>query len=703
MTLLEHLDALEHQPDLWPVVLEQMRFLEPGPFQATWFVLVMQLTLQARTRPKARREPLRQQLEALWRLADSRLGPVMPSDTEPPPPLPLMLIVWLLGDYYQTWSELDYWEGWLRSYYPPEQVLSQLAMLLPFLPGWRPATRQRLLKLAMRFLEPAPEPEAHLEALGELTAAARELGQVTQAELLLDEMPLLLDQTGEEQPFLAFSLAMQWLAHGQARQARFALKIWRRSFTAMSAADQFWEARKVLNDLSLSFWLTDKALSLEAFSLLHGWLQDIASWVLARAPVSERRGLLLRLIQLGQRWELPETSEWIAALGLDGLEPVPEAIALAYARTLEPGTGLSEAYDLTLGLPPWLRRLSAEAARPLQLAHWSLPEALERQGNRQMLLLRVAGLLLQHSTGRRHAGRRRRILAWGFELIADLQPDSLSALSDELRSSLKQARPLLSSTSASEALQLADALNSAQAYAGQLARLRTLLERAGSELTSWAKAVLALPPDELGLEHIKTLQNLTDSLPPGWERWDLLLTLAQGQLSHLPWDQVRPLWEQLLNDWPSLDRLDSFDQLRGLASLSLSLAEASVPDKNAWFTRLYGLAESLATQWRPSALAAVGHCQIRSGALKEGLLGLRRIDEPAEQLNALLQVGSVLREIKDPALHPELLDELYFAALSQERSDQAWQGYVAIALARWTVQERPQALKLLREGLGLML
>ncbi len=710
MTLLEHLEALPDQPELWPVVLQQMRFLEPTAFQAVWLVLMLQITLQASKRAKLTAHL--QLREELWRLAENKLGPVYPSPDNPPM-IPMSLVIWVLGAYLETWGHLDYWEGWLRSYFLPDQVLKQLSMMLPFLPGWQDSTRQQMLILAMRFLEPHPEPhpepEQHLELLGDLAESARQIGQNTQAELLLDEMPVLLKQTGEDRPYLAFSLAMQWISHGQARQARFALKIWRQSFNKMSGPDQLWEVERVLSDLSTRFWMLKEPLSLEAFSLLQGWIQDLSNWVSKRSPVYKRRKLLLDLIEIGQHLQLPDSADWLAALGLDNLPPVLQAVALGYARSLHAETGLSEAYEFSEGLPRWLRRLSNEAARPLQLANWHLPEELARYNLHQLLELKTATLLLKNSLKKPHRGHRQRLLKWGFSLLTDLLPSSLNQLQSDIQQHLQEAQSSLTAANREEAEQLDSALICAQNFAHHLALRHQLLEYAGDAFSDWAEAVLALASAEINREQLQSLQQLVQSLPSNSVRWQFNLSLAQGLMTHQAWTDVKPLWDKLFQDWNSLD--EEYDQLRGLTALGLSLAKTPLPDSQSWFERLYRLAESLDPVWRNSALAAVGHCQIRCD-LNAGLAGIARIQAPAEKLKAVLQVSSVLADMRsqNQALKsvkikppPALLKTLKATTQAQTDPASAWQGHVALSQLYWLEQKPQLALNTLRTGLKPLL
>lgn len=622
-------------PRRWPLELRRLRFLPQGAFQGVWLWLIWQQNL-------ARRGPARRKrIDSLWQLAEQKLGPLPEPHAEAEAAVPCELALCLAGDYYQAHGRLDYWEGWLRSYYVPTAVLGHLCRLIPQAPGWKPATRRALLQLAIRFLEPMPSPVTHLACLGELAGAAAALKCRTQAELLLDEMALLLSRLpGEELPARSLELGLEWLAHGQARQARFALRLWQQALRELAPDTQLSECERVLN---LVPGALAGSLSLEAFSLLHGWLQRVGAQLLQAGPQPEARQALLRLYRLGLRLDLPESARWQAALGLAPDAPLRAAAFAAYALACEPWcAGLDEALALArqavAALPAWLGRLGRSGTQPLYTAALSLPHGLAPAIQVLSLHLQTATLLLKQARGSSLRGRRERLIAWGKLLWAEL----LQAL---------RADP-------------------------------ELCDRLAEALLDWIKALAAAAADLSGLDAEIA------GLPAGWGRWRLLLALAQAC------EPETAPWQRLLADWHGLD---AFDQLQAIPALSLALAAAG-PGARVWFEPLYELAAGVELPWRHGAVAAVAQGCLRAGELERALTLYGRIGEPSEQLRALLEALGLVSG-PQAAADPILVSALLASVGRQTLPVLAWQAHLAAAMALRRRGEPEAALAAWAEGL----
>lgn len=656
---------------------------------------------------------LSEQLEKLWQLAQSKLKslPDQPEHT-----LPASVMLWLLGFYQQVWGNLKGWEHWLRKFYAPAQVLES-ASLIPLTPGWKPNTRRALLSFVIGFLEPAPEPETHLEILGELVEVASKLKCQTQAELLLAEMPLLLGQIEAEHTRnaaheilapLAFKLGMQWLRHGLAREARFAVKSWQSSFKALTPDDQLWEIKSMLSGLSW-YWFDahPRQLPLDAFSLLQSWLKQIRLWLQHDCPASEREALLLELLRIARKWQLPEMQELEMALGIASMSPVCKAAVIKYADRLWGPEALDTARTYASALPSWLAgKQSAQAFD--QAYSLEISDQLNPELQAISLELQTAALLLQQEplkVPKRGQKKRQRLLNWGSSLIEPLSQQILNQSRQLIQAGLATAQEQLASSQTNSQVEAAEALtaelNALQSLALQRQHAIELLEYAPRPLENWIQAVLSLPSEELNPEQIEQLADLVlaaESVNP-CQSWDLNLALAEGLLRHRPWSEVRPYWLKLFEHWQQLEEIE---QLRKIAALGLRLASLELPERAGWFKRLKELAFKVDVQWQGSALAAVGHCQIRAAELQAGLETLEQITNPEERLQALLQISSVLKEIKDSRFYPEVMMAILLCAKAQKQSQPAWSGHLAVALAYWVRGEQAESLEIFRQGLAYL-
>lgn len=658
-----------------------MRFLVPEVFHAQAFSLIWQMTETARLKRPSRRS--RQALDSLWPLI---LGKSQVSQPEPKRPIPLILNLWLLAQYFQVWGCFDGWRAWLSSRYTSAQVLQELPLLIPILPGLKPTTRQALLVFAMEWLGHEEAPEAHLEHLGLLTEAAQTLHLQTQSELLLEEMALLLPQQLEsERPRLAFELGMQWLRHGWGRQARFALQAWQSGFARLEWDDQQWEVQHCLSHFEL-YWADLSPLPLEQTSLLHSWLLRLAEWVLRQ---EEETSLFVRALRLALAWGLPEGELWWQTQIADALNepehlqasfygPFYRPLLLGYARALD---SITQAQRLLSILPLEPLRVEPAVLQGLYRASW-YAEDLDDDAQIRLLHLQTLNHLFKHSKGKRRHKLRRQIFAAGAVLLDDLRAPALKQIRSELLAVLRLSPKLVKSPSDWAHQSLKQQLLSAQQLGDRWALAQDLLYQGGGYLRDWISGILAYPPADLAGSPPKQTElrfclAIYASLPAGWERWQMGLGLAKGLLAHWPWEQVRPYWGACF-DW---SELEGYEPLQAFSGLALALSHSTLPDKAGWFEKLAGCIAEIDPDWQSDTWIAVGHCQIRAGLLAEGLQTLAQIPDPEMALQGLLQVGSVLTEIKQNDRYPDLIRAILACVDRQRTSELKWNGYLAAASA----------------------
>lgn len=711
-SLRENLQNLNRQT--WPLlqaqILEQMRFLAPEPFHMLALALLWDLSETARSRRPSRRS--RQGLDALWHLVLAKAQSAPPATDRFPP---LILSLWLMAQYFQVWGQFDGWRMWLCAVYSPARVLDELPILIPVLPGLKPATRQALLAFAIELLGAETRPEKQLVQLGDLTETAQALKLQTQSELLLEEMALLLPtQMESERPHLAFELGMQWLRHGWGRQARFALQTWQTGFAQLEPDDQRWEAERCLSHFEI-YWASLSLLPLEQTSLLHRWLLRLAEWVLRQE--NETR-LLLRVLSLALAWGLPEAETWWQTHVMGQLhadeqqqDPLYRALLLGYARALE---SLAQAETLLAALP--LGPLSCESAeiQHLHRATWQVDQALEQSAQIRLLHVQTLHHLLNHlhKQGKSRKKLRRQVFVAGAALLENLRAPALKRLRKELTQALRSSSPLLKQPNAWSHRALKQNLNSAQALSELWASSQDMLYHGGDILLDWIRAFLAFAPNQgpqserersewaLHLEMcLEMCLDLAAALPAGWVRWQSHLCLAQGLLAHWPWEKVAPYWLSCF-DW---SELEGYEPLQAFAALALALSRSDLPDKPLWFAKMADAVAEIAPEWQADTWIALGHCQIRAGELAAGLQTLAAIPNPEAALQGLLQVGSVLTEIKQNSQYPELIAAILSCAEQQTTPELKWQSYVAVAAILALQGKSQQGLQTFEQAVGLFL
>lgn len=715
-SLSENLQNLNRQT--WPLlqaqILEQMRFLPPESFHMLALALLWDLSEAARSRRPSRRS--RKGLDALWNLVLAKAQSAPPATERFPP---LILSLWLMAQYFQVWGQFDGWRMWLCAVYSPARVLDELPILIRVLPGLKPATRQALLAFAIELLGAETRPEKQLDQLGDLTETAQTLKLQTQSELLLEEMALLLPtQLESERPHLAFELGMQWLRHGWGRQARFALQTWQTGFAQLDADDQRWEAERCLSHFEI-YWADLSLLPLEQTSLLHRWLLRLAEWVLRQE--NETR-LLWRVLNLALAWGLPEGETWWQTRVMGQLQADEQqqdslyrALLLGYARALE---SLTQAETLLAALPLGPLSCESEEIQHLHRATWQVDQALEQSAQIRLLHLQTLNHLLNHlhnhmnKQGKGRKKLRRQIFRAGAALLENLRAPALKRLRKELTQVLRSSPPLLKQPSAWSHRALKQNLLSAQHLSELWASSQDMLYHGGDILLDWIRAVLAFPPNHrpqserersewaLGLEiGLEMCLDLAAALPAGWVCWQSHLSLAQGLLAHWPWEKVAPYWLSCF-DW---SELEGYEPLQAFASLALALSKSDLPDKPLWFAKLADSVSQIAPEWQADTWIALGHCQIRAGELAAGLQTLAAIPNPEAALQGLLQVGSVLTEIKQNHRYPELIAAILSCADQQSTLELKWQGYVAAASALALQGKSHPGLQTFKQAVGLFL
>ncbi|MGE3728226.1 MAG: hypothetical protein AB7I41_21910 [Candidatus Sericytochromatia bacterium] len=690
-SLRDNLQNLNRQT--WPLLIEQMHFLGPEVFHALAFNLIWQLTETARSKRPARRS--RSGLDLLWPLVLAKTQ--KPAADRFPP---VILSLWLMAQYFQVWGRFDGWQQWLCTVYTPAQILDELPYVIPVFPNLKPATRQALLAFAIELLGVEPQPEKHLAQLGLLTEAAQTLQLHTQSELLLEEMALLLPtQLEAERPRLAFELGMQWLRHGWGRQARFALQSWQAGFATLEPEDQRWELERCLSHFEI-YWADLSGLPLEQTSLLHSWLLRLAEWVLRQE--ADNLGLL-RVLNLALAWGLPEAEIWwqtrvlgLLKAGEKGQDPFYRALLLGYARALD---SLSEAQTLLESLPLWPLQCDLAVIQRLHRATWYPSEALESTAQIRLLHLQTLNHLLKHSKGKQKRKLRRQIFEAGAALLDSLRAPYLNRIRQELMELLRLSPKLLKNPHAWAHQELRQHLLSAQHLGGFWARAQDILYHGGESLRDWIDGILAYPPAELAQTELALCLEIYASLPAGWPRWQITLGLAEGLLAHWPWEKVLPYWQACF-DW---SELDGYEPLQAFSSLALALSRAPLPDKPLWFEKLAGGIAVIDPQWQADTWIALGHCQIRAGLLATGLQTLASIRDPEAALQGLLQVGSVLTEIKQNNQYPALIDAILACLERQAVPELKWYGYLTAASALALRGKSAQGQATFHAGVALFL
>ncbi|PIQ28551.1 hypothetical protein COW36_12740 [bacterium (Candidatus Blackallbacteria) CG17_big_fil_post_rev_8_21_14_2_50_48_46] len=673
----------------WQELLEQLRFLPPKEFLLLWYWLLACLTEEASTSPPSRRSRrLLQKRQELWHLFANKS---LSEFEELQELLPLEGVLLLLGRDLQVWKDPTVWQPALPRLYPCSLLILQLAPMIRMVPDWSRSLKQLLLRLAIQWLESVAGAEIQLELLGELTQIAQGLGLQTQAELLLEEMAVLLSQSPlQNQAGLAFDLGLVWLRSGYARPARFALKRWKETFPHLSQEAQRVELERMLFQLNYLELETVQG-PLDRFSLLQAWVRELGSKYQGLTEESENG--LLRLTKLVAGWQWPVEQNWLVDLKLEDLSPVQRAVYLGYREALG---DQDAARALLAELPVWLARWGEASAAPLFREYWFCSHELRGEAKALLLHLQTATHLLKHSSGKRYQARRRQILAWGFSLIQPLTVSELKRQQKSLLKALSQGRKWILQDSPVAAQALMATLENALQEAQDWALAQEMRTESPWELRDWVAAVLALPAQELSSEHVKLLVAFLQARLPGWGHWILCLEMAQGLLPHLPWHEVKPYWQALFTDW---DTLEAYQPLQALSALGLALAQHPPPEQEAWFAELKQRVEMIAPEWRADALGAVGHTQIWAGQLAAGFATLREITPVQAQLASFLRLGTVLRESNQWARYPEVMVEILACARRQTDPLSQWQGFLGVALVAWARADYSAGLKAMRDGI----
>lgn len=661
-----------------------MRFLPPETFHSLALGLIWQLTETAALQRSTRRS--RPALALLW---SAILKRCQKKQALAPAALPDILVLWLLARYFQVWGQFDGWQTWICVLCPRPHLLDTLTLLAPRLPGFKPATRRALLAFGLELLAPPPAPEVYLRQLGALAELAQNLKRATQADLLREEMMLLLTQEAESlPPRVAFELALQWVQQGEVQPARLAFQRWYQAFGQWTPEDQHWELGHCLSHLLL--FLPDLShLRLEQTHLLHQWLLRMAEWFFCQEDAE--KGLLWQMLSLACAWGLPEAENWWEArLPLSVNQPTgPQPplyrpLLLGYARALG---------DLA-----WAERLLAEMPLPLNCdsaliqslyqRYWTRHEDVGDAAQIRLLHLQTLVHLLNHSRGKRRKRLRRQIRLMGTALLAPVRATHVKGLRKALKQLLRENTALLKQEHAWAHSHFLQNLHAAQELGEAWALSQDMLISGSDVLRDWITGILAYPADELTREDISLCRELHEAQAPGWPRWQMRLSLAQGllahrclahrRLSHEPGHSVARDWQACL-DWSDLE---GYEPLQACSGWALALSQSELPDKPAWFAKLAQALPQIDPEWQADCWVALGHCQIRAGDVSAGLQTLEALSDPEMALQAVLQVGSVLTESKQNDQYPLLMAAILRCVERVHQPQQKWQGYLAVAAAQ---------------------
>lgn len=686
-------------------LIAKLVFLSPQSFQAAWLGLMWQLNTRPLKQSKKRQAELR---SALWQMTWQKLKS-WPDGAEQKAIVPLELALYQLAQDYQSYQDWAYWEILLRTWYPQSQLLDRFSVLLSHLPGIKPATRKALFGFGIRFLAPNLPDEQHLDALGDMVQAAQKLKYQTQAELLLDEMVLLLEQQpSTEQLQLSADLILQWMKAGYGRQARFALKLWRQQFQALNVEQQVEHLDKLLFSLS---WRIPRhyKFKLDDFSLLQSWLNAI--WNVVPENVDyPYADLKSKLCLLAHQWHLPEAQTWLNQQIhdafqhdlVDDTEFVQQAAwhylkALHALHTWEPEKAQTLAIQIAQSLPYFMHRWNPDLSWTLEAIR--LNETYDRSLIRQLFHLQTAALLVQIPAIQKSASRRQKLIDWGFDCVQTWTQSELADLQTQILSALKQAPSFVRQANLESAQNLYGQMLSLEHWAHQRQRAYEVFENELNSLELWLNTVLALKPEWLSEQHLCVIQDLVKACPDPNKGWKLNLILAASLGPHLPWEAIKPYWLLLFELWP---QLDEYEQLSSIASIGLALAKVKPPETNFLFAHLLLCAQQVSNDFRADAIKAVGHCQIRAGLIAEGLETLALIKNASERLHALWQIGSVLNEVKDRNLYPEVMQMMLQTAQAQSKPEFVWKAYGAVSLAYCLKQDFKQALGHYLDGLNFV-
>lgn len=257
------------------------------------------------------------------------------------------------------------------------------------------------------------------------------------------------------------------------------------------------------------------------------------------------------------------------------------------------------------------------------------------------------------------AGRDRLPGAEEAEVLLEVfDPERLDAARAETGRLLEEARATLARVGA-PALEVGALLEDARWALEPLARLERWLQERHFPWLDWVRALgdAALrgrSNPELTKAFLRAFEGL--QAPPLPPRQRLELAQAEGRLRAAVGRDPWPALEQAVEQVPLMDEIDGLGAFADLALLGARPELA--PWRDALFARLADLVPGFAPEWHSDLWAALTHTRVRAREIPQALALLARQPSAEARLGVLSRFSSVLTEIRDTTLYPEVLAAL---------------------------------------------
>jgi hypothetical protein len=550
--------------------------------------------------------------------------------------IPADILLWLTLHTYQQWPECPNILSDRASAPQVAQWVDMGAGLIPHLPDMLPSVRVRVLQ-ELAHLLPAPT----LEQGAELAMALQSCG--AQAPELWRQVVQRGLQVAERQDVLT---AAEWcLRGGQAESAAILLKRWRRKLPRRPE-ERKWAledgvraigylplykpdpltVRRPLNLWVESLWSEIRALPEEQLFIPFDLLAEAFRWDLPCAhvlleacpeevPVTDATVKLLALL-LSDRWSY---SAWQLGEFLD--------YHAHFWTGLTPQVVSQMPYDFPFDIP------ESGAERPLWLG-WGLMKAMAKHDR-----------LPQPEE---------------YEVLLDVFfAEKLAAARTEAQTLMVEAQAALADpTSAMGGI--AYLLEEIAFVLEPLARLDRWLSDTRFPWIDWVNAYAdavtrGIQDSELTAAFFQAFAGIYTRPLPAQQH--LALAQAEAYLQAACGQDPTPALAKALAQFPELN--DEIAQLGAFSGLALlGSKKVFTPYRNSLFAQLAALIPTFDEQWHSDLWAALTHTRVRAQEIPQAIALLAHQPSAEARLGVLSRFSSVLSEIKDTTLYPEVLNAL---------------------------------------------
>jgi hypothetical protein len=574
--------------------------------------------------------------------------------------MPADILLWLTLHSYQQWPECPHILRERAASPQVEQWLDMGTGLIPHLPDLAPAVRVRLLRELGQLL-----PHLSLEQCAELAMALQACGAQA-PELWAQVLQLGLQATDRE----AVLTALEWCVRGgQAESAALLLKRWRRKLPRRPQ-ERRWSLEYGVRAIGYLGLYQPDPVRLRA--PLNLWAESL--WSDIRALPEEQVFTPVDLLAQAFRWQLPCAPSLLEACPeeVPVTSPTVKLLALLLSDRwsysawqlgefldyhahfwtgLTPQVVSQMPYDFPFDIP------ESGAERPLWLG-WGLMKAMAKHDR-----------LPQPEE---------------YEVLLDVFfAEKLAAARTEAQTLMVEAQAALADpTSAMGGI--AYLLEEIAFVLEPLARLDRWLSDTRFPWIDWVNAYAdavtrGIQDSALTAAFFQAFAGIYTRPLPAQQH--LALAQAEAYLQAACGQDPTPALAKALAQFPELN--DEIAQLGAFSGLALlGSKKVFTPYRNSLFAQLAALIPTVDEQWHSDLWAALTHTRVRAQEIPQAIALLVHQPSAEARLGVLARFSSVLSEIKDTTLYPEVLNAL--AALIPEVPTYAekirWQLAFAYAL-----------------------